>query len=273
MQRGELLSRLTGIDYGIVTQIIGGFLRSKLEEAGAAGYVLGLSGGVDSSTAAALTAKTVGAEKVFGLILPDSTSTPAEDVRDARWLAETLGIRHHILPIDEIVRAFTSSVPFYDPLNRVAMGNLKARIRMMILYYYANLNGLLVLGSSDKSELLLGYFTKYGDGGADVLPLADLYKTQVRMLARHLGLPDSIAFKPSSPRLWPGQTAEGELGFSYETADQILYALVDLGLGESEIAAALNVPSSVVQEIKRRVSATRHKREMPPKPTLRGIVY
>ncbi|MCD6095129.1 MAG: NAD(+) synthase, partial [Thermoprotei archaeon] len=145
-----------------------------------------------------------------------------------------------------------------------ANGNLKARIRMCLLYYYANVNNALVIGSSDKSEILIGYFTKYGDGGVDLLPIGDLYKTQVRQLAIGLGVPKKIAYKPSSPRLWPGHMAEDELGLSYEEIDIILYAYHDLGLSEDEIVQRCNVSADKVKRVISMVRNSEHKRKMPP---------
>jgi NAD+ synthase len=148
------------------------------------------------------------------------------------------------------------------PEQRLAKGNLKARIRMAILYYFANLQSKLVVGTGDRSEILLGYYTKYGDGGADLLPLGGLYKTELRVLGRRLGLPASVVEKSSSPRLWAGQTAEGELGLSYEKADRILVLLTEGGLTPADAKARLSVDREV-DLVARRVARTSHKREMP----------
>lgn len=271
--RSPLLEKLISVDYSAIERVLTERMRDYLETARASCYVLGLSGGVDSSTVAALAAKAVGSKRVIALIMPDATSTPKEDVEDAEALARRLGIEFVVSPIDGLVSAATNSLPFFDPKDLVALGNVKARLRMLTLYYAANrLNGL-VLGASDRSEILLGYFTKHGDGAADLFPIGDLYKTQVRYLARHLGVPDSIAFKPSSPRLWPGQTAEGELGFSYEVADQVLYAVFDLGYSAEEAAKAADVPLPLVENLLRRVRVTDHKRKPPPIIGLRGLAH
>jgi NAD+ synthase len=148
------------------------------------------------------------------------------------------------------------------PENRLARGNLKARIRMAVLYYHANIRSRLVVGTGDRSEVLLGYFTKYGDGGVDLLPLGGLYKTELKVLARHLGIPRSIVDKTSSPRLWEGQTAEGELGLSYELADRILVALVDEGLTAARAKEMLSLGREV-DEVAARLKGSAHKREMP----------
>lgn len=268
-----LLDKVLEIDYRAVEGRIVEFLSAYLESSGARGYVVGLSGGVDSSTTAALAVKAVGSERVVALLMPDPSSTPREDVEDAKALAKKLGVEYHVIPIDRAVAALTASMPLFDPPDRVALGNLKARVRMIMLYYLANRRNLLVLGSGDRSEILLGYFTKYGDGGVDLLPIGDLYKTQVRRLARHLGIPERIAYKPSSPRLWPGQTAEGELGLSYEQADQILYAIYDLGLSVEEAGKATGLPAALVEKVVERVESTAHKRRPPPIASLRGIAH
>lgn len=250
------------VDYDEATRAVSEFLREYAKAAGAEGFVVGLSGGVDSSTAAALAVRAVGSSSVVGLAMPDVTSTPPEDVEDARAVGKLLGVKWYEIPIDGFLEEY-GQLPFYS-FNRVAWGNLKARIRMTLLYYYANLYNFLVLGAGDKSELLIGYFTKYGDGAVDVLSLGDLYKTQVRELALKLGLPLRVALKPSSPRLWPGQSAEGELGLSYEAIDVVLYSHVELKLSPSEIPAATDLSREVVERVLARVKSTEHKRRLPP---------
>lgn len=268
-----LLEKLRSVDYEAIRKSIEKNLVHYLAENRADFYVVGLSGGVDSSVVAALAAEAVGGEKIMALIMPDSSSTPKDDVEDALYLAEKLGLKSSVVPIDKAVEAITTSIPFFNPLDRVALGNIKARIRMTILYYVANRFNGLVLGSSDRSELLLGYFTKYGDGGADLLPIGDLYKTQVRWLAKHLGLPNRIAFKPSSPRLWPGQEAESELGFKYDDVDQILYAVFDLNVEPSRVPEITGLPLELVEKVLKRVKSTAHKRQPPPIVSLKGIAH
>jgi len=261
---------VASLDYTVVEEGIKGFLREKLTEAGATGYVIGVSGGVDSATALYLAVRAVGAERVLPLIMPDSEVTPREDVEDAKDLVARVGLRPHIIDIAPIVNVYKSAIPIYggDEEDKVPLGNLRARIRMALLYYYANKLNLLVLGTGDRSEILIGYFTKYGDGAADLMPIAILYKTQVRRLASHLGVPGKVAFKPSSPRLWPGQTAEGELGASYEQIDLVLYAVFDLGLDPSQVPEATGVPPEIVEAVLERHRRTEHKRRPPPSPPL-----
>jgi len=268
---GITLSDLINLDYGLVSSVIIDFLRKFLKQTGADGYVIGLSGGVDSSTALALAVKAVGREHLHVLVMPDETTTPEEDVSDAIYLLNKYNLNHTIIYINNILDGYRKELPFFNEEHKIATGNLRARIRMNILYYYANLKNYLVLGASDRSEILIGYFTKYGDGGVDLSPLASLYKTQVRYLARHLGIPERIAFKPSSPRLWKGHMAEDELGMKYEEIDLILYALFDLKLGVEEVSKETGLPIEKVLKVLEMHRKSRHKRRLPTIVTLPWI--
>ncbi|MCP8320524.1 MAG: NAD(+) synthase, partial [archaeon] len=186
------------------------------------------------------------------------------DVKDAKDLASKLGIKTYTIPIDAIVKTFLDSIPLEEK-DRVSIANLRARIRMIIDYFFANSLDYLVVGTGDRSEALIGYFTKYGDGGVDFLPIAHLYKTQVRQLGKHLGLPESIVSKPSSPQLWKGQRATDEIPVDYDTLDLILYAMFDIKMRDKEIASKLSVPLKIVQEVQRRYNESMHKRTYPPK--------
>ncbi|MCE4624662.1 MAG: NAD+ synthase [Desulfurococcales archaeon] len=264
------LKDIVDIPYNEVAEGIIEFIRSKVEEAGAKGVVVGVSGGVDSATALFLAVKALGPSKVRPLIMPDVLVTPEEDVEDAKNLIRLAGTEPHIINISPIVDVFKGALPIYesDEADRLPLGNLRARIRMCTLYYYANKLNYLVLGSGDRSEILIGYYTKYGDGGVDILPIGILYKTQVRRLALHLGVPEKVALKPSSPRLWPGQTAEGELGIPYEEIDLILHAIFDRGLKPEEVPEATGVEEWKVKKVLEMHEKSRHKREMPPTPPL-----
>lgn len=191
-----------------------------------------------------------------------SSSTPKVDLEDSFTIVKMLKAenKYKLINIDEIVKLFGDNVETNDKL---ILGNIKARTRMILLYAYAQKLNYLVVGTGDKSELLLGYFTKYGDGGVDVLPIGDLYKTQVRMLGKCLGLPERIVTKPSSPALWEGQTAEGELGIDYETIDSILYLRFDEMRSENEISEMLGLPLDVIKRVDRLVKTSQHKR-LPP---------
>lgn len=261
----EDLLKINVQDYiNVITE----FISTHVSEARAQGVVIGLSGGVDSSTVAFLAVNALGKERVYGLIMPDRRTTPEDDVEDAIEVAKLLGIKYSIVDITKIYDAYTHNIPFFSNTHKVACGNLRARIRMNILYYYANLNNFLVLGSGDRSELLIGYYTKYGDGAVDLLPLGCLYKTQVRYVGKYLGLPERICKKPSSPRLWPGHMAEEELGMSYTEIDLVLYSLFDEGLSPEETSKATGVDISKVMKILEMHKKTRHKRMVPPVPNL-----
>jgi len=247
-------------DFARVSSKIQRFISGYLKSSGARGLVIGLSGGLDSAVALQLCAKAAGPKKVLGLVLP-SSSTPQDDVSDAVNHASSLGVECKVIAIDPLIENYAKLLPEADNKTR---GNLVARMRMGILYYFAASRNSLVVGTSDRSELMIGYFTKYGDGGSDLMPLAGLYKTQVRELARHLGVPAQIVNKKSSPRLWPGQLAEDELGLSYDTIDPILYCLVDKKMKPARAAKALAVSPASVRKVEAMIKASAHKRIMPP---------
>lgn len=253
---------LPKLDYARVAHYIAVRLRQYFDESGRRTGVVGLSGGVDSSTVAYLTTMALGRERTRLYLLP-SHFTPREDMEDAMSVIERLGIpsgNWRIISIDEIVEAFERKL---GQMSRVEKGNVMARSRMTILYHEAAVNNGLVIGSGDKSEYLSGYFTKHGDGGADVLPIAGLYKTHVRQLAEHLKIPERIRIKPPSPALWPGQTAEEELGVDYTTLDTVLYLRLDKKLSEETINRVSGIPLETVERILERVRLTRHKRRLP----------
>jgi len=259
------------LDYEYAIERIAIFIKDFMAKAMVRGYVVGLSGGVDSSTTLALAVEAVGPEKIVALILPDKNTTPRQDVEDAVEVAEKYGVKYHVVEISNIIEAYMRTMPFADPNHKIATGNLRARVRMSILYYYANKYGYAVMGTGDKSEILLGYYTKYGDGGVDLLPIGDIYKTQVRELGRRLGIPEKIVKKPSSPRLWPGQLAEEELGARYEIIDAVLYRYVDLGMRVDEIVAETGIPKKLVTAIIKRVHANEHKRLAPLIPKISAV--
>lgn len=245
-------------------------IKQYFDKSGANTAIIGLSGGIDSSVTLALLVKALGKERVKAVLLPHKSLTPSEDMEDARDLAEKYNVSYLEIEIHGIADSIKNGIEhsINDSISKLTYGNILARTRMIILYALANqLNGLVV-GSGDKSELLLGYFTKYGDGGVDILPIGDLYKTQVRVLGEFLGLPDKIVKKPSSPRLWLGQQAESELGASYEVIDAILYALIELRKSIDEVLSMEGVRQHVVKSILDRVFRAEHKRRFPFIPKL-----
>jgi NAD+ synthase len=258
------------IDSPAVKRCVSNFLRLQVQISGASGVVLGISGGIDSSVVAALCADALGSDKVLGLLLPSETTDP-RDMDDANSLAEVLQIGQEVVEIGALAKAFAEVCPHFDESDRVARGNLQPRFRMLTLYSYANRLNRIVAGSGDRSELLVGYFTKHGDGGVDILPIGDLYKTQVRQLAPLLDIPERIVQKASSPGFWSGQTAEGELGIKYEVLDLVLHGLVDLKMEREAICEVLKISPETVDKVAWRIKNSEHKRSMPPSPQLRFI--
>jgi NAD+ synthase len=236
------------------TKIITEFIAREVEARNSKGVVVGLSGGVDSSVAVTLAVKAIGPSRVLGLVLPDSKTIPhPRERKDAVALAKDLKISYRVIEIGAAKKDLMRQLP----LNKFAQGNLAVRLRMGVLYYYAAIRHLLVLGTSDRSELELGYFTKYGDGAADILPLGGLYKTEVIEIGRHLHIPHRILEKKSSPNLWKGQTAEAEIGLSYEEIDVILRHL-------KRNTSQLKISAEKIQKVIRLVEQNRHKRSLPP---------
>lgn len=238
------------------------FIKDYIKKCGASGVVLGVSGGLDSSTTAALASLSLGSNKVLGIMMPEEETYNVTDLQYAKLVAKKFGFDLQIIDISPTLRAYYKSLPIYEAADKLSRGNLKARVRMVYLYYYANKLNRLVCGSSDKSETMMGYFTKWGDVAADISPLMDLYKTQVRQLALHVGIPKEVVRKPSTPALWPGQLAEEELGVKYETLDLILYGLEHF-MRPEEIAGQLNLTTEFVSDIRKRWLAAEHKRRLP----------
>lgn len=259
----ELPEGLKFENYDAVRELLIDFIKNYVKISGVSGVVLGLSGGVDSSLVATLASEALGADKVLGIMLPVDASKDSQNVDDARMVAKKLGIHHELFELKQAVAA-------YEPLNldKVARGNLAARLRMVTWYARANQQNRLVLGTGNKTELMIGYFTKYGDGGTDILPIGDLYKTNVWDLAKHLGVPEKIIKKAPSAGLWQGQTDEGEIGVSYQELDATLFLALEKRMTEEEIVE-WGIPKAKVQKVLKMMNISRHKREPLPKPLVR----
>jgi len=264
--KGETTLNLTKdalkLDLPTTTTRIKRFINDYVQKTKAKGIVIALSGGIDSSTASALAASAIGGDKVAALNMPEDETYNATDIQHAKAVAKKFGFKIETIDITSILKAYYKTLPTYNPHDKISKGNLKARTRMTCLYYYANHQNRIVCGSSDKSETMMGYFTKWGDVAADISPLMDLYKTQVRQLAAHIGIPTQIITKPSTPQLWPGQLAEKELGIQYETLDLILLGLENF-MSAEEIADQLKLPIKLVNDIRNRWLAKEHKRRPP----------
>ena len=247
------------MDWERVVEEICKFIKEYVDKSNANGVIIGLSGGIDSSTVAFLCKRALGEKKVFGLIMPEKGVTREEDVEDALSIADMLGIEFKIIEINEILDALKRKL---GEGNKIAEANLKPRIRMTINYYFANNMNRLVAGTGNKSELMIGYFTKYGDGGVDFLPIGDLYKTEVFKLAEYIGVPERIIKKKPTAGLWVNQTDEDEIGMSYEELDEILKA-IENGRRRGD---------DKFKRVEMLVKNSKHKREMPPIARVRHLL-
>ena len=250
-----ILNEIKNHNYQQISEKIQNSIVQKCNDYNKNGVIFGLSGGIDSGVIAYLCSNAI-KEKTLALIMPDSKISPESETNDALKIVDSLGIDYKLLDINSIHKEFNMVL---EPEDK-ALGNLRARIRMNILYYYANLKNLVVLGSSDKSEFNIGYFTKFGDGAADTLPIASLYKTQVRELARHLEIEEKIITKKSSPHLWPNHEAEHEIGVEYEQIDVILYCLIDKKLSVENTANESQIDIKIVEKIYSMYKNSEHKR-------------
>ena len=251
------LARLA-IDTQLATEIICGFIRDQTQKAGLPRAVIALSGGIDSALAAALSARALGPENVLAIRMPWRDSS-ANSLSDADLLIEALGLPALTVEITPMVSPLFERFPEMDARRR---GNIMARQRMIVSYDQSVAWGGLVMGTSNKTEFLLGYSTIYGDSGSAMQPIADLYKAQVRQLSAALDLPQSILDKAPSADLWEGQTDEEELGFRYEDVDQVLYLLVDERYVVDEVVEE-GFARDFVEDVWRRVKANHYKRTMP----------
>ena len=243
--------------------VISMFLRHHVGLARANGVVVGMSGGLDSSVIAKLAVDALGPEKVLAVLMPE-TSTPEVCMSDARAMASEWGIEVLDINIKPMVDAISGTL---DCDNQGSLGNIKSRSRMVILYHLAWERNLLVMGTSNKSEFLTGYFTKWGDGASDLALIGDLYKTQVRELASRIGVPEKIVERVPSGDLWDGQTDEAELGIDYTTLDRILLG-IDFGMADADIVRGSEATASQVSHVRKLVARSVHKRRLGLVPKL-----
>lgn len=247
------------IDTDVARKILTGFIQSEITGAGFSRAVVGLSGGIDSSLSCYLAVEALGPDNVLALRMPYKTSSP-ESLEHAQLVIDNLGVNSLTVPITEMVDPLFEQFPEADHIRR---GNAMARARMIILYDQSHAYKGLVVGTGNKTESLLGYTTLYGDSACALNPLGDLYKTQVRQLARAMGIPDVIIQKPPSADLWVDQTDEGELGFTYADVDQLLYLLVDQQFKPEECIEA-GFSESFVKAVVELIRKNHFKRFMPP---------
>jgi len=247
------------INTDLARKILTGFVRSEITRAGFSRAVVGLSGGIDSALSCYLTAEALGAENVLAIRMPYESSSP-ESMEHAQLIIDDLGVQSMTVPITDMVNPLFERFP---DATKVRRGNVMARARMIVLYDQSEAFDGLVVGTGNKTEILLGYSTLYGDSACALNPVGDLYKTQVRQLARDLGVPDVVVNKPPTADLWIGQTDEDELGFTYADVDQLLYLLIDQRYSPQDCVEA-GFKQPFVQAVVERVRRNHFKRILPP---------
>ena len=251
------------IDTSVARRVIAEFIRGQLRQAGFERALLGLSGGIDSALVAFLVAEAIGSERLLCISMPYATSS-REALTDAEEVVRRLGCSHGVIEITPMVDGyFRSAAPDGDSASQLRRGNFMARVRMATLYDQSVLWGGLVVGTSNKSEALIGYTTHFGDDSSAFNPIGDLYKSQVRQLAIAVGVPNAIVRKAPSADLWPGQTDEAEADISYPELDRLLFWLVDRRRSPDDLVA-LGFPSTTVERVTRLIAASEFKRQVPP---------
>jgi NAD+ synthase len=246
------------LDYGLVESILIPFIRNEIRKFGFGSVVLGLSGGIDSAVVCELAVRALGPDNVLSLMMPYRTSSQ-ESLDHAQLMVDRLGIRTETMPVTDVVDAFFSA---RQDAGRLRRGNVMARARMLCLYDVSARDGCLVLGTSNKTELMLGYGTMFGDMASAVNPIGDLYKTQLRGLASHLEIPSPLIDKQPSADLWEGQSDEEDLGFSYESVDMLLYMMLEERMDRDAILAE-GIDAAFYDRVRKMVVRNQYKRMMP----------
>jgi NAD+ synthase len=257
--------RLSTAELDAHREHITSFITDTVDEAGADGAVLGLSGGIDSTLTAHLAVEALGEDRLHGLVMPSDVNR-SENMSDAERLAELLDIEYDVIDIQPVVDAFVDAAPAGVADDRMALGNVRVRTRAVLNYFVANAESGLVLGTGNRSEAMTGYFTKYGDQAVDCNPIGNLYKLQVRQLARHVGVPDDYVEKEPSAGMWEGQTDEEEMGLGYDTLDHVLALHVDGPFSKAATVRTLDVAPETVERVVELVERSEHKRHTPPAP-------
>jgi NAD+ synthase len=260
-KKKKSLVSIPPIDLIRTSNLIQEFIKIRVNESGSKGVVIGLSGGVDSSVTVTLATRALGSKKVLPVFLQNQGSLKS-DIEDIEKLCNILKLDLVKYNIQPLIDAFSECVQDKELVSNLEWMNLKPRLLQTTLYFHANKGNYLVCGAGNKSELMIGYFTKYGDGGVDILPIGDVYKTHVFQLAKFLELPESFINKSPSAGLTRGQTDEKEIGMSYNQLDSILYGLETFQTDE-DISNRLNIPSSEVKKVRSMIYKSEHKRRIP----------
>ncbi|UCG01021.1 MAG: NAD+ synthase [Candidatus Heimdallarchaeota archaeon] len=255
------MNKIPPIDAPHTIRLIEDFIRTRVTESGTKGVIIGLSGGIDSAVVASIAVRALKPKNVLTFFLPSAT-TPSSDIGDVKSLCSQLGVKLTEINIQKLIDRFSEEVQEKEDSSILRWANFKPRIRQAIFYFYANRFNYLVCGAGNKSEIMIGYFTKFGDGAVDILPIGDVYKTHVMQLGKYLNIPDCILTKAPSAGLWEGQTDEAEIGMSYLQLDNILYGLERFQT-EVEVADYLQIPITEVKRVRSMLYQSEHKRRGP----------
>lgn len=255
------MKKFPPIDAPHTIKLIEDFIRTRVSEAGAKGVVIGLSGGIDSAVVASIAVRALDPKTILALFLPSET-TPNTDLKDVKLLCSQLKIELTKINIQKQIDIFAKEIQEKEDSSLIEWANIKPRIRQSVFYFFANRLNYLLCGAGNKSELMIGYFTKFGDAAVDILPVGDVYKTHVFQLAEYLNIPKNILTKAPSAGLWEDQTDEAEIGMSYLQLDSILYGLERFQT-EIEVADYLQIPIAEVKKVRSMLYQSEHKRRGP----------